>query len=801
MRPIWSGTISFGLVSVPVRMFSATESKELRFHFLHKKDLAPIGYDKVRKDTGKHVDPDESSAASRSRRASTCRSRTRTSTGSTSSSRTRSTSATSSTSTRSTRSTIARPTTCCPEDGAEKPYRLLVRGARGDGQGRSRQGRDPEQAASRGPPAVRRRAPARDDVLRRRGSEARERERQGQAAEGRGRDGQVPRQEPERLFQAREVRRHVSQGAPRPDQGEGEGQGAAGAVRGAGGRGRRPDGGAPRVGQGDEAQEQARPGSGPARQARPCMAKLAEYKRKRDPKKTPEPFGGRQAREAADLRRPAPRRAPAALRLPPRAERRARELGGARRASRSSPASSISPSTSRTIRSSTRRSRARSRRASTAPARSRSGTTARTSSSRRSRTAASPSACTASGSKGTYALVPAHLSGDEQNWLILRKKDDSAPRRAQAAQVRADVRHARPTRCRRATTGSSRSSGTATGSSRRSPGGEAELRIAEGPGLHEALRERRRRSSSKALKTPDCVVDGEVCALDEEGRPSFSAMQQGKTGTPIVYYVFDLLEVEGEPLVDLPLERAAQAAREAARQAEQDRPLLGDLRRRRGAARGREAAGARRDHGQAPRLAVPPGQAHARLAEDQGARPPGVRRSPATRAARAGAQGTLGSLVLGDVRGRRARLRRQRRHRVQRPGDRPAAGEAEAARARRRRRSRRCRRCRACARATWSGSSRSSSPRSSSSSGRTTAGCARPSYQGLREDKAADEVHREEPSRCATEIRKGKRVLKLSNLDKPFWPDEGITKGDLLAYYRRVAPVLVPAPARTARSR
>src|SRR6266542_1531435 len=58
-RSIWSGTISFGLVSVPVRMFTATESKELKFHFLDKKDLSPIGYDKVRKDTGKHVDPDE----------------------------------------------------------------------------------------------------------------------------------------------------------------------------------------------------------------------------------------------------------------------------------------------------------------------------------------------------------------------------------------------------------------------------------------------------------------------------------------------------------------------------------------------------------------------------------------------------------------------------------------------------------------------------------------------------------------------------------------------------------------------
>jgi DNA end-binding protein Ku len=58
-RAIWSGTISFGLVSVPVKMYSATESKELRFHFLHKDDLTPIGYDKVRKDTGEHVEPDE----------------------------------------------------------------------------------------------------------------------------------------------------------------------------------------------------------------------------------------------------------------------------------------------------------------------------------------------------------------------------------------------------------------------------------------------------------------------------------------------------------------------------------------------------------------------------------------------------------------------------------------------------------------------------------------------------------------------------------------------------------------------
>jgi DNA end-binding protein Ku len=57
-RPIWSGVISFGLVSVPVRMYTATESKELKFHFLDRRDMNPIGYDKVNKVTGKSVDPE-----------------------------------------------------------------------------------------------------------------------------------------------------------------------------------------------------------------------------------------------------------------------------------------------------------------------------------------------------------------------------------------------------------------------------------------------------------------------------------------------------------------------------------------------------------------------------------------------------------------------------------------------------------------------------------------------------------------------------------------------------------------------
>jgi bifunctional non-homologous end joining protein LigD len=65
-----------------------------------------------------------------------------------------------------------------------------------------------------------------------------------------------------------------------------------------------------------------------------------------------------------------------------------------------------------------------------------------------------------------------------------------------------------------------------------------------------------------------------------------------------------------------------------------------------------------------------------------------------------------------------------------------------------------------------------------------------PAYQGLREDKSADEVVSEQP--LPDVLGEGKRTLKLSNLDKVFYPEDGITKGDLLAYYRAVAPVVVP---------
>lgn len=55
MRPIWSGAISFGLVNIPIRLYSASEEHRLSFHMLHKTDMSPIGYVKVCKEEGEEV--------------------------------------------------------------------------------------------------------------------------------------------------------------------------------------------------------------------------------------------------------------------------------------------------------------------------------------------------------------------------------------------------------------------------------------------------------------------------------------------------------------------------------------------------------------------------------------------------------------------------------------------------------------------------------------------------------------------------------------------------------------------------
>jgi DNA end-binding protein Ku len=58
-RAIWSGNVAFGLVNVPVRMYSAIDEQDVRFHYLHVKDDSRIGYEKVCKQEGKPVPDDE----------------------------------------------------------------------------------------------------------------------------------------------------------------------------------------------------------------------------------------------------------------------------------------------------------------------------------------------------------------------------------------------------------------------------------------------------------------------------------------------------------------------------------------------------------------------------------------------------------------------------------------------------------------------------------------------------------------------------------------------------------------------
>jgi bifunctional non-homologous end joining protein LigD len=65
----------------------------------------------------------------------------------------------------------------------------------------------------------------------------------------------------------------------------------------------------------------------------------------------------------------------------------------------------------------------------------------------------------------------------------------------------------------------------------------------------------------KKLPVRDCVIDGEVVALDEEGRCSFQLLQalevEGRKA-PLRFYIFDLLELDGKSLLGLPLEQRKQ---------------------------------------------------------------------------------------------------------------------------------------------------------------------------------------------------------------------------------------------------
>jgi bifunctional non-homologous end joining protein LigD len=380
--------------------------------------------------------------------------------------------------------------------------------------------------------------------------------------------------------------------------------------------------------------------------------------------------------------------------------------------------------------------------------------------------------------EGTWALVPAHLSGDEKNWLILRKRDDGTTSgklrvyRPMLATLTEDLPRGEGWEYEPKWDGY-----RAVGYVR---GGEVKLLSRNGNDLTQRF-ESVAKELVKALRTPDAVVDGEVVALDSQGRSSFSAMQQGST--QLAYEVFDLLEADGEPVVDLPLtERRARLGKLLARnpvvqlsgsfedggalfEAAQEQGLEGVIAKR---ASSRYVEGGRgrdwlkiKTHGRQEFVICGYTKGQGRRSGGFGALVMGVHRGKDWE--------WVGNVGTGfrerDIEQLFAKLELLRRKTSPFPivpkmpkvkkGDvvwvePKLVAEVEFAQ--------------------WT------------HDGHLRA----PSFQGLRDDKPAEDVHRERPAAA----QEGK--VKLSNLEKPFWPDLGITKGDLLDYYREVAPVLVP---------
>ncbi len=56
MRSIWNGTLSFGLVSIPVKLYSASEDRRIPLDMLDSRDKARIRYKRVNENTGKEVE-------------------------------------------------------------------------------------------------------------------------------------------------------------------------------------------------------------------------------------------------------------------------------------------------------------------------------------------------------------------------------------------------------------------------------------------------------------------------------------------------------------------------------------------------------------------------------------------------------------------------------------------------------------------------------------------------------------------------------------------------------------------------
>jgi len=385
--------------------------------------------------------------------------------------------------------------------------------------------------------------------------------------------------------------------------------------------------------------------------------------------------------------------------------------------------------------------------------------------------------------QGVWTLVPAHLDGKEQNWLLIKRSDSDAetgePRKytPMLATLAAELPR-----------GDGWSFEVKFDGFRALAyvrGGECEFVSRNDKPLTSRFPEVAK-AVPRALKTPNAVLDGEVCALDANGRPSFSAMQQN-SGT-LVFYVFDLLEADGEPLVDLTLEaRQSRLAElidrritsvrlsesfddgEGLYEAAKEQGLEGVMAKRLAS---KYCQGKRtrdwlkiKTHGRQEFVIAGYTRGEGRRADSFGSLVLAVNEGGGLR--------YVGNVGTGFDAKEIDRLLK-----LLRPLERKDSPFPEVPKMPRVRKNDvvwvEPRLIAEVEFSEWTHDNR----------------VRQPSYKGLRDDKAAREVRREQPS--SDVVRKGKRELALSNLDKLYWPDEGITKGELIDYYRAVAPVLVP---------
>jgi bifunctional non-homologous end joining protein LigD len=382
--------------------------------------------------------------------------------------------------------------------------------------------------------------------------------------------------------------------------------------------------------------------------------------------------------------------------------------------------------------------------------------------------------------EGLWTLVPASLDGDPRNWLLLRKGGGGASR--VYAPMLAISTGALP-----------REKGWAFEPKwdgyralARIAGGEVTLRsrndndlTARFPALARAL--------GLAVRAPSAVLDGEICALDETGRSGFGLLQRG-VGT-LVFAAFDVLERDGEQLLDCTYLERRDALSELLDTSVEGvllSPSFDD-----GAALERAA----REHGLegvvAKRAASTyqsgrrsPDWRKLKLKQRQELVIAGFTRGKGRRSTGIGAlvlgvNGPEGLLYAGNVGTGLSDDELDRLESLLAPLRRTEAPFAHLPKLPRVRRED----------VTWVEPALVAEIEFAewTRDGRLRA----PVYLGLRDDKLAAEVVLERVP-VAEEIRRGSRVLRLSNLDKPFWPDEGITKGDLLTFYRDLAPILVP---------